>query len=178
MPLLTGEDFFDLFRTFEFTAYRLEVRDSYYEREQLGQFLAGERVDLSYMEAWLALMVHLRVEGKRVQRVRVVSRPHSDYTRYGLWLCQYNTGAGEDIRYLHRDDAAGLPNHDYWLLDSSRLYAVRFTEDDELLGAEPIEDAATIVEHGFWRDAAWHRAIPYREFVKAAGVAGEHPAGA
>jgi hypothetical protein len=178
MTLLTGEDFFDLFRTFEHTAYRLEVRESYYEKEQLGQFLAGEHVDLSYMDEWLALMVKQRVAGKRVERVRVVSRPFSDYTRYGLWLCQYNTLAGEDIRYLLREHAAGLPDHDYWLLDSCRLYVVRFTDTDELLGAEPVEDSATVVRHNMWRDVAWHRAIPYRQFVEAAGIAGEHPAGA
>ncbi|SRR6266498_662670 len=178
MTLLTGEDFFDLFRTFEHTAFRLEVRESYYEKEQPAQFLAGERVDLSYMESWLALNVSLRVAGKRMERVRVVSQPFSDYTRYGLWLCQYNTQAGEDIRYLDRVDAAGLPDHDYWLLDSSRLYIVRFTDTDELLGAEPVDDQATIIQHGFWRDAAWRHAIPHREFVRTTGFALKHPAGA
>lgn len=178
MTLLTGEDFFDLFRTFEHTAYRLEVRDSYYEKEQLGQFVAGQRVNISYMEEWLALMVQARVEGKRVERVRVVSKPYSDYTRYGLWLCQYNTQAGEDIRYLERDQAAGLPNHDYWLLDSTRLYIVHFGDGDELLGAEPVEDVAAVVQAGAWRDVAWHYATPYREYVRAADVAIQHPAGA
>jgi len=178
MTLLTGEDFFDLFRTFEHTAYRLEVRESYYEKEQLGQFLAGEQVDLSYMDEWLALMVKLRVEGKRVERVRVVSRPYSDYTRYGLWLCRYNTRAGEDIRYLLREQATGLPDHDYWLLDSRRLYVVRFTDTDELLGAEPIEDVSVVLRHNYWRDAAWHLATPYSNFVEANDVAIKHQAGA
>ena len=178
MTLLAGQDFFDLFRTFEHTAYRLEVRENYYEKEQLGQFLAGEQVDLSYMDEWLALMVKQRVGGKRIERVRVVSRPYSDYTRYGLWLCQYNTQAGEDIRYLAREQAAGLPDHDYWLLDSSRLYVVRFTDTDELLGAEPIEDVEAVVQHNVWRDVAWHCATPYREFAKATASAIQHPAGA
>jgi hypothetical protein len=177
VTLLTGEDFFDLFRTFEHTAFRLEVRESYYEKEQLAQFLAGDRVNLSYMDEWLALMVRLRVEGKRVERVRVVSWPYSDYTRYGLWLCRYNTRAGEDIRYLSRERAIGLPDHDYWLLDSSRLYIVRFTDADELLGAEQIEDVPAILRHNFWRDTAWHHAIPYSEFVEATGAA-RYPAGA
>jgi len=178
VTLLVGEDFFDLFRTFDHTAYRLEVRESYYEREQVGQFLAGERVNLSYMEPWLALMVQSRVAGKRIERVRVVSQPYSDYARYGLWLCRYNTQAGEDIRYLERGEAAGLPNHDYWLLDSSRLYIVRFSEDDELLGAELVEDPAAVVRAGHWRDVAWHHAIPYIEFVKAADIRVEHPTSA
>jgi hypothetical protein len=178
VTLLTGEDFFDLFRTFEHSAFRLEVRESYYEKEQVGQFLAGAPVDLSYMDEWLALMVKQRVTGKRVERVRVVSRPYSDYTRYGRWLCQYNTRAGENIRYLDRSQAAGLPNHDYWLLDSSQLYIVRFTDTDELLGAESVEDAAEIVRHCRWRDVAWHQAVAHNECVEATGVLVEHPASA
>lgn len=178
MALLSDEEFFDLFRKFEHTAFRLEVRESYYEKEQVGQFLAGERVNLTYMEEWLALMVQQRVAGKRVERVRVVSRPYSDYTRYGLWLCRYNTQAGEDIRYLLRPEADDLPKHDYWLIDSHRLYMVHFTENDELLGAEPVEDSEAVLQHGLWRDRAWHHAVPYNEFVKAADIRVEHSAGA
>jgi uncharacterized protein DUF6879 len=177
MTMLTGEDFFDLFRTFDHAAFRLEVRESYYEKVQLDEYLAGGPVDISYMDAWLALMVKQRVAGKRIERVRVVSSPFSDYTRYGLWLCKYNTRAGEDIRYLSRDRADGLPNHDYWLFDSKRLYVVHFDDSDEVLGAEPIEDHSSIVQHGYWRDAAWHQAIPYYDFVKTAGFSVEYPAG-
>jgi hypothetical protein len=178
MPLLTGVDFRQLFHSFQHTAFRLEVRESYYEKEQLGQFMAGGPVDISYMDTWLAQIVKSRVAGKRVERVRIVSVPHSDYTRYGLWLCQYNTRAGEDIRYLERVQATGLPDHDYWLFDASRLYIVRFTDDDQLLGAEPIDDPGAIIQANAWRDAAWHHAIPYDQYVKMAGSATQHPASA
>jgi hypothetical protein len=170
MTLLTGGDLRRLFTTFEHTAFRLEVRESYYERAQLAQFLAGEQVDLSDMEGWFGLMVKLRVQGKRVERVRVVSKPYSNYTRFGLWLCQYNTRAGEDIRYLCREQAVGLPDYDYWLFDSSWLYLMRFTTRDELLGAELVEDAATVVQHNSWRDRAWHHAIPYTDYLKDSGA--------
>ena len=33
-------------------------------------------------------------------RVRVVSEPHDDYTRFLLDLARINVAAGEDIRYL------------------------------------------------------------------------------
>jgi hypothetical protein len=176
MPLLTGPDFRQLFNSFEHTAFRLEVRDSYYEKEQLQQFLAGGPVDLSYMDSWLAQIVKLRVADKRVERVRVVSEPHSDYTRYGLWLCRYNLQAGEDIRYLTRSRAVGLPDHDYWLFDSSRLYIVRFTDQDELLGSELVEDPEAIVQANAWRDASWHQATPYSQYVKMSSSATQHPA--
>ena len=38
-----------------------------------------------------------------MERVRVVSEPHSDYTRFGIDLARrLNVPAGEDIRYLPR----------------------------------------------------------------------------
>jgi hypothetical protein len=178
MTLLVGGELRQLFSAFEHTAFRLEVRESYYERDQLAQFLVGEPVDLEDMQPWLALMAGLRAAGKRIERVRVVSKPHSDYTRFGLWLCQYNTKAGEDIRYLERDQASALPNHDYWLFDSRRLYRMHFDDTDNLLGAELVEDLAEVVQHNFWRDAAWHYAVPYADYLKANPGAVEHPAGA
>jgi hypothetical protein len=180
MTLLTGGDFFALFTTFEHTAYRLEVRERYgiaYEDEPVRQFLAGESVDRTYMRDWLTLIAEQRRAGKRIERVRVVHRPHSDYTRFGLWLCQFNTEAGEDIRYLNRDQAAGLPGHDYWIFDSSRLYVLHFDASDDLLGAELVADPATVVRHNYWRDAAWHYAVPHAEYVKMTDSAVEHPTG-
>jgi hypothetical protein len=174
VPLLTGEDFERLFTTFQHTAFRLEVRERYngigYEVEPLRQFLAGQPVDLAFARSWFDLMRSHRAAGRRVERVRVVSRPHSDYTRYALWLCQFNSEAGEDIRYLDRALAVGLPDEDYWLLDSSRLYILRFDDDDNLLGADLIENPATVVQHCFWRDAAWHHATPYPRYIEAAGA--------
>jgi len=182
MALLVGEDLRRLFRTFEHSAYRLEVRERYdvtYEIEPFRRFIAAEEiVDLGFLQGWLDLMNSLEAEGKRVERVRVVSRPHSDYTRYGLWQARYNITAGEDIRYLDREHAAGLPDHDYWLFDSSRLYHMHFDDKDKLLGAELVEDAATVVQHCFWRDAAWHFAVPSSEYLKMTDRANQHPAGA
>jgi hypothetical protein len=169
--LLTGGEFRRLFHEFEQTAFRLETRERYYEHAQLEQFLAGERsgrieVDLSYMRSWFELMAAQHAAGRRVERVRVVSLPPSDYTRYGLWLARHNIQAGEDIRYLARDRASGLPDHDFWLLDSVGLYVVRFGEDDDLLGADPVDDPHAVAQARAWREVAWARARPYREFVE------------
>lgn len=99
--------------------------------------------------------------------MRVVSVPLSDYGRFGLWGAQYNNGAGEDIRYLTRDaaDAEGLPDHDYWLFDSRMLARMHFDDDDRLLDLEIVEDPAEIVQHGYWRDAARHRAVRRDDFA-------------
>ncbi|MFF5630169.1 DUF6879 family protein [Streptomyces sp. NPDC012623] len=167
---MTGDAFSRLFETFEHTAFRLEVRDRYdapYENESLAKFLSAEEDDLLWMRDWLSMIREATENGRRFSRVRVVSTPLTDYSRFGVWCAQFTNGAGEDIRYLERPRARAenLPDHDYWLFDSSRLIRMHFDEADRFLGGELIDDPATVVQHGYWRDAAWHHALGRDEFA-------------
>jgi hypothetical protein len=119
------------------------------------------------MQDWLSMIRVATAAGRRFTRVRVVSLPLTDYSRFGVWCAQFTNGAGEDIRYLGRRqaDVAGLPNHDYWLFDSRKLVRMHFDGDDGFLGGEIVEDAAEIVTHNYWRDAAWHHAQRREDFA-------------
>ncbi len=119
------------------------------------------------MQSWLDLLRETTATGRRFARVRVVSLPLTDYSRFGVWCAQFTNGAGEDIRYLDRAkaQAAGLPNYDYWLFDSRLLLRMHFDEHDAFLGGEIIEDTAEIVKANYWRDAAWHYAIRRDDFA-------------
>lgn len=168
--MLVGDEFGQLFRSFEHTVFRLEVRDRYdssYENESLLKFLAGEKDDLSWMQDWLTMIRAATAAGKHFRRVRVVSLPLTDYSRFGVFCSQFTNEAGEDIRYLERDraDAEGLPNHDYWLFDSRKLVWMHFDDTDRFLGGEVIENPTVIVKHNYWRDAAWHRAVRRDDFA-------------
>lgn len=169
--LITSRDEFSrLFDTFEHTAFRLEVREAYAEpgeREPLRKFLAGEPDDARWHRPWLSYIRKVTGAGCRFTRVRVVSRPLSDYSRFGLAGAIINNSAGEDIRYLERPDAvaAGLPDHDYWLFDSRKLAVMHFADDDRLLGFELVEDPSAIVQHNYWRDVAWHLAVKREDFA-------------
>ena len=94
--------------------------------------------------------------GRRMERVQVVSEPHSDHTRFGLALAAHNTAAGEDIRYLPRNQAAGLdpPGDDFWLIDSTTPLILRFGDDDiPLLVDQPHEQLFQPVGLGAHRPA-------------------------
>jgi hypothetical protein len=181
VTLLIGAAFDHLFATFERTAFRLEVRESYggvdYERSPLRRFLAGEPEDMAYLRPWLDNVRVFTAAGRRMSRVRVVSEPHSDYTRFALRNCRYNIEAGENIRYLGRDQAADLPSYDWWLFDDDRLYLMHFSDADEFLGAEQVTDADTVAAHRGWRDLAWLRATPYTEYVERSTGAEQRTAG-
>jgi hypothetical protein len=110
--------------------------------------------------------------GRRFRRVRVVTLPLTDYSRFGVWAAQFTNGAGEDIRYLLRDkaEAIGLPHHDYWLFDSTKLLRMHFDDDDVPLDHEIVADPGEVVRHNYWRDAAWHHAITRDDFVTEHGL--------
>jgi hypothetical protein len=161
---LSGQAFADFVLGYEHTAFRLETRERYSEGEEtepMRRFLAGEP-DYAWNEEWAAMMRRRTALGQWMMRVRIVSQPHSDYTRFLLDLARVNAAVGEDIRYLPRDQAKDLdlPDHDFWLIDSTRVGILRFGDDDVLLGAEVSADPAVVVRHCYWRDVAWHYAVP------------------
>lgn len=131
------------------------------------QFVAGEPVDMAWFDNWLGMIRDATAAGRRFARVRVVSVPLTDYSRFGVYCSGYTNAAGEDIRYLTRDQAktAGLPDYDYWLFDSRQLVRLHFDARENFLGGEVVEDAAAVVQAGYWRDAAWHHAARRDDFA-------------
>lgn len=165
-----GPDFRAFVRGFRHSSFRLETRDRYNEpneRDHYQRWLAGERVGDWWRRGFLDMVEARTGDGARMARVRVVSEPASDYTRFGFVLGAYNVAAGEDIRYLPRGRAAqlDLPGEDWWLIDSTRVGVIRFGDDDILLGAEIIDDPAAVVQYNAWRDVALHYAVPLREYA-------------
>lgn len=140
--------------------------DAPYENESVRRFLAGEPDNLEWSNSWLELVRQGRAEGRTFSRVRIVSIPLTDYSRFGLWASQFTVEAGEDIRYIARDEATGLPDHDYWMFDSRIVVRMHFDDQSAFLGGELIEDPAEIVRHNYWRDVAWHKAVRREDFAK------------
>ncbi len=133
-------------------------------REPMARYLETGTTDMAWLEGWLNTVRARIAEGRVVRRVRVVSLPLSDYNRFGLWTAAFNNEAGEDIRYLARDEAAGLPEFDYWLFDSRTAAKMHF-DDGVALDSDLINDPTVLVELNYQRDAAWHRAIKIDEFA-------------
>jgi hypothetical protein len=167
---VSGPDFVRFARSYQHTAFRLEVRDNYADAEEaihVRRFLAGEPDDDSWMDDWLGMILRRTLEGQHIERVRVVSEPWSDYTRFGLNLSRLNTAAGEDIRYMARERALelGLPEYDFWLIDAKQMCILRHDEHDVLLGADVITDPAAVVEHCHYREIARHYATPRADYI-------------
>lgn len=123
---------------------------------------------MGWFQNWLSMIREATAAGRRFSRVRVVSTPLTDYSRFGIFCSEHTNQAGEDIRYMRREDASRLPDYDYWLFDSSKLVRMHFDDDENFLGGELIEDPTEIVQHNYWRDAAWRRAVRRDDFATEA----------
>jgi hypothetical protein len=160
---LTADDFNRLFRYFKHTAFRMEVQPVYAvteERESVEEFLAGEPrpvTEFPFYAAWLDQIRTLTSEGKRIERVRILTEPPTDYQRWEIWSGQFNAAAGEVIRYLPRQRATeiGLPvADDWWMFDSERVARMRFGQAGEPLGGEIVSDPDVVAQHRAWWNIA------------------------
>src|SRR5215831_6456850 len=160
---------------FDHSAYRLELLDWYTSpktEQRLARFLAGEKVTPAERAAWLSMLDRDRKAGKTFARVHVIAEPLSDYLRYELACYESSVAAGEDIRILPAEKAAGLdlPDFDYWLFDEAEpgkaWAAVQLYGDrGAWLGANVITDPAFVADCRRWRHAAMSKAVPLDTYI-------------
>ncbi|MET3986745.1 DUF6879 family protein [Streptomyces sp. PvR034] len=171
VPHIIDLDEFDrLFTRFEHVTWRLETRRRYASDEATGtyaQFTRGEPVNWEgESEEWCAQRREQVALGKRFERVRIVDEPATPGQLYLLDNARRNSALGEDIRILRRADAErlGLPEEDFWILDSRTVALLNFDEDDDFVDVELITEPAEVLRYAQVRDAASHYAVPYEEF--------------
>ncbi|MET7755923.1 DUF6879 family protein [Streptomyces sp. NPDC005389] len=157
-----------LFDTFEHTAWRLETRRGYASDRQdpdFQAFLATGSSPCDPDEPWFVTIRAQVDAGKTVGRVRIADRPPTTEQLFLLDYARHNAASGENIRYLWREDAAGLPTEDFWIFDSRIVALLHFDDEDTMLGIELITEPAEVVRYCAARDAAMHHAVPYDRFA-------------
>lgn len=165
---ITWQDFYDAF-TGRRRAFHLEMRDEYHveqEAEPFAKWLAGEPDDYAWRSEWLQFITDTMASGVMVQRVRVVSEPPTDYLRWAMSCDPGNLKAGEDVRYLPRQQLVGiaLPPEDFWLFDDELLVLSLFEPDGSSGGFAIEADPNTIATYRAVRDLVWPRAIPFERY--------------
>lgn len=170
MDLLTGEDFNQLFRNFQHSAFHLEMQDEYgidEEVEPLRKWRSGELDDYEWVREWHELIKAATAAGKLVIRARVVSEPVTDYVRFEHDMARFNVAAGERLYWVPRERTAGIdfPEHDYWLLDDETVSFNIFSADGRTFGAHLVTDPATVAQCLRVRDQVLAIGIPHHEYA-------------
>lgn len=170
MQLVQGEAFDELFREAKREAFHLEVRDDYYPADYppLVRFLAGEPEDYAWFQPWLKQVRESVGRGVAVNRARVVSTPHNDYTRYAKHVARLNVEAGEDVRYLprHLIDPNELTTDDWWIFDDSVVAFTVFEPGDNgrWVGGAVTTDPRIVEYIRTVKERVWARAVPLSDY--------------
>lgn len=151
-------------------AWHLELRDTYnveFEEPPLARWRKGQSDDFAWLKNWLEFIRELTKNGVQVERLRVVSEPHTEYTRWSIEVTRLNVSAGEDVKYLPRQHTEGIlfPDEDCWLLDKEHLILSLFKPDGRSAGFAVESDPGMIARYRAVRDKAWPRGIPYSEYT-------------
>lgn len=167
-PLVPFEEITHLFAEFEHTAFRLETRRGYATDRAGTRFQAFMRGITPAPEPGNPWHVNVREkaeQGARFSRVRIIDEPPTDGQRFLMASAVGNTEAGEDIRVLPRTEAEqlGLPDGDFWLIDSRTLVRMHIDDTDSTVGVEVIDDPAEVLAACRARDAALAAARPSAE---------------
>jgi hypothetical protein len=167
---VTPDDLTELYTTFQRTAWRLEARDDYAvpgEDEDFDAFLAGRPVPPRTLENswWLRTVAAATRAGKSFRRVRLVSHPVTDYTRFELASYPENIGAGEAVRILDRRFLSELDEswsrQDFWLFDEEIAVLQRYSPHGAFLGVSRADDPRPYVEI---RRRAESLSVPFEEY--------------
>jgi len=150
------------------SAFRLELLDRYdveSDGADFDRFMHGEPAPtLARKRPWLDRLRAETRAGILNQRVHVLRTPLTDYLRFECeWGYAYNAGAGEDIRIIDLAEQArpaGLPDHDFWLIDGEHAIRMHYTAAGQFLGAEPAA-ADELPRYRRARDAALAAAAPF-----------------
>ncbi|MGQ0840756.1 DUF6879 family protein [Actinokineospora sp.] len=162
-------EFAKLFTTFTDSAFRLETLTAYrepHEADAVSRFAAGLPPDDTWASDYLDLLRSLPSNGRRVERVRVLDVPPTEYQRFVMDLAaRCNVPAGEQLRVLDRPDAAalGVPlDEDFWLFDNQVVATLHFV-DGTFTHAILVTDPAKIAHLRAIRRRTWEAAQPNRE---------------
>lgn len=181
MQFWSGPDAFPrLFCTCTSRAFHLETQDTYTvaeETESVRKFIAGEPDDPEdWFDPWDALIRKVTGGGRLVQRARIVTVPHADYTRWLLAGTHDNLAAGEDVRWLprHLSDPKDAVTDDYWLIDDHTVAYTVFTPT-EFAGIAVTYDPRLVSLCTGVYERVWAAAIPHSSYINGGNVTTARP---
>ena len=164
------DSFTEMFLATQHSALHLEVRDNYAVDEE-SDALRTWRKDGSVVETdadreWTDLVRDMTGRRVVVARLRIVSVPPGEYTRWLAENSDDNIAAGEEIRWLPRNSVQGdVPLDDWWLFDRSTVGFTTFDDDDVFTGVAVTADPAIASVCADAWDRLWPQGVDHAGFM-------------
>jgi len=151
------DQFGKLFVEFKKSATRIETLPVYTveeEREQFEHYLAGKPLPADRNEEWADNIRACVADGKYMGRVHIIDHVLTPYLQFEIdWYYAVNGSAGEDIRFIYREDVPDLVYTDTWLFDDTTVIDLSYTDEGELLYVNQNDDPERLEQaRTAWRE--------------------------
>lgn len=135
------------------------------QHERVRLFLEGGDEPAGHNAAWHKTIADNISTGKTMQRLKIVRRPFTDYTRFLFaWGIPGNVKVGEDYRILDATERSlDIPEQDFWLFDDTAVALLNFNDDGTLRNLE-LAEPAELGQFLKLRELALSEAVPFSEY--------------
>ena len=154
--IISMEEFGQYFTDFKSSATRIEtlpVYDVPHEKRDFAYYLTGAPLPPDRNAEWADNIRQCVASGKYMGRIHIIDQLLNPYLQFEIdWYYTVNGAAGEDIRFIFREDVPDVPYTDTWLFDDETVLDLSYTKEGVLLyvnnndHSERLEQART----------AWH----------------------
>jgi hypothetical protein len=156
---------------FQDSAFRLETLPAYRVEQEVEWFAEWQRSGTvpeltPDNDSWCKLVNEAKSAGRRMQRVRLVTTPLTEYERFELATFRDSVAAGEEIRVCHREsweriETADDNLSDFWLFDEQTTIMLRYDAEGRFQGTENGVSSTCTRQ----RDLALEHSIPLADFL-------------
>lgn len=102
----------------------------------------GDGIEDEGMKEWWNFIASKSKEGVRMERVRLIVEPLTDYTKNELIVHTKSKKFGDDIRIIKEDafKNLNLSQQDFWLIDERVVLLMKYGTRGEYLGFDVVEN--------------------------------------
>ena len=142
------------------SATRIETLDAYTvpeERDNLKLYATGASLPPDRNEEWAANIRECVAAGKYMGRVHIIDHKLTPYLQFEIdWYYAINGAAGEDIRFIFREDVPEVTYTDTWIFDDEKVVDLSYDTEGSLLYVNQNEDPRRLEQaRTAWRE--FHR---------------------
>jgi hypothetical protein len=135
--IINMEQFGRYFTHFKSSASRIEtlpVYDNPDEREPFALYRSGAPLPPDRNAEWAANIRAQVADGKYMGRVHIIDHVLNPYLQFEVdWYYAVNGSAGEDIRFIFRENVPDLVYTDTWIFDNESVLDLSYDKDGKLL---------------------------------------------
>jgi hypothetical protein len=142
--ILSMNQFGQFFTDFKKSATRIETLPVYVvddERENFELYISGAPLPPDRNEEWVANIRECVADGKCMSRVHIIDHVLTPYLQFEIdWYYAVNAAAGEDIRFVFREDVPEVTYTDTWIFDDQVVLDLAYDTEGRLLYINQNED--------------------------------------